>query len=63
MIKCVCGCDPEVCACAFQKFHVPPPDSEKDRIDFEDKDWEDYCKAWEDLPQYPDYHYQMPTDD
>jgi len=53
MIKCVCGCDPEVCACAFQQFHVPPPDSEQDRIEMEDEDWEDFT----------DPDFEMPTDD
>lgn len=40
MIKCVCGCDPEVCCCAFQEFHVPPPEPywEEDRLE---EDWQD----------------------
>jgi len=50
MIKCVCGCDPEVCACAFQKFHIPPPDSEQDRIDFDDEDWEDFTDPDSEVP-------------
>ena len=53
MIKCTCGCDPEVCACAFQPYHVPPP---ADTYDDDD----DFCIEPLDLNNLP---HEMPTDD
>lgn len=57
MIKCVCGADPEVCYCAFQVFHQPPPESEADRIDMEDEDYPDGFEDWAETD------FEVPTND
>lgn len=43
MIKCVCGCDPELCACAYEPFFIqPPPDDADDYDDERDPSvWDD----------------------